>query len=151
MPKSPPVHKVRVANPPRRWERANTPEQREADRLRGTARWKRLRKQVRTEQPLCIDPLGNHEREGRIEPMHSVHHIKPLQKHLHLCFDRDNVVGLCRECHDRIDAMERRGQDTAGLFAHTPGGVRIPVAPGASCGPLTVSMSWHNQQGGFTQ
>ena len=120
MPKSPPVHRPHNAPPPRRY-RATTPAQQEADRLRGTARWKKLRTQVRQEQPLCADPFGDHAQEGRIEPVHSVHHIKPLQRYLHLCFDRDNLVGLCRGCHDHIDRMERRGQDTAQLFSEAPG------------------------------
>lgn len=101
--------------------RADTPEQREADRLRSTARWQRVRMAVLVEADglcaLCV-------KQGRTPPeiATEVDHVVPLQRLIaqgrsgahrpagvpDAAFDRANLQALCAKCHDRKTASERR-------------------------------------------
>lgn len=84
--------------------RADTPEQREADRLRSTARWQRLRMLVLRREPLCRACTD----AGRTTPATEVDHIAPLQRSLDLAFVESNLQPLCRPCHMAKTAAERR-------------------------------------------
>lgn len=77
------------------------------DRQRGSAaargydaRWRRLRKQVLSEEPLCRACLA----EGRLMPSTDVDHIVP--KSQGGTDDRSNLQGLCHKCHSRKTARE---------------------------------------------
>jgi 5-methylcytosine-specific restriction protein A len=63
-------------------------------RLYRTARWRRLRDQVRIEQPFCAE-AGCHL------VVDDVHHVVKRIDDLDLFFDRTNVVGLCRSHHSQ--------------------------------------------------
>ena len=60
-----------------------------------TARWARLRDQVRARNPLCI----HCERAGRIEGWTDVDHIVPHRGDPRLFWDVDNLQGLCAGHH----------------------------------------------------
>jgi 5-methylcytosine-specific restriction protein A len=75
-------------------------EERENAGRRGyDGRWRRLRRLVLAEEPLC-----RHCREqGRITPAVHVHHVKPIRTSPTLRLVRSNLVPLCAPCHNRIN------------------------------------------------
>ena len=42
------------------------------------------------------------KQQGRYTPAKLVHHIKPLRQAPQLAYDRDNLMPLCHDCHERI-------------------------------------------------
>jgi len=79
------------------------------DKLRGTTaergydhQWRKLSERFRKHNPLCVKC---YER-GRVEPVKDVHHIKPIRTHPELRLEWDNLMSLCRECHDEIEREE---------------------------------------------
>lgn len=87
-----------------------------AARLRSSIEWRRLRTHFVSEHPLCCDPFGEHKHGP--EPTKDVHHVLPLVTHPHLGLVVENLRPLCRACHNRVEAMERRGEATQALFSH---------------------------------
>ena len=59
--------------------------------------WKKLSERIRIENPLCSDCLEN----GFSNPATEVHHIKKITEAPDLRYDRNNLVQLCRSCHER--------------------------------------------------
>lgn len=64
------------------------------------ADWARVSKMVRTEQPLCVACKA----QGRITAATEVHHIIPLQAAPERRLERDNLVSVCRACHEELEA-----------------------------------------------
>jgi len=69
-----------------------------------TTRWRNLRKAHLLKHPLC----ELCEKQGKIVPAIDVHHIisfmttnDPL-KRLKLAFDPDNLMSVCKECHQKL-------------------------------------------------
>ncbi len=62
-------------------------------------RWRRLRVAVLSSDPLCAC-CGSAANE--------VHHKRPG---LDLFFDLGNLLALCTECHDQLQAAQKRGWD----------------------------------------
>lgn len=79
-----------------------------AQQVRNTARWRRLREIILNRQPLCADPFALHATWGRFEPAVEVDHIVPLTERLDLAYDETNLQPLCRACHSRKSALERK-------------------------------------------
>lgn len=79
-----------------------------AQQVRNTARWRRLREIILNRQPLCADPFALHAAWGRFEPAVEVDHIVPLTEDLSLAYDEANLQPLCRACHSRKTAFERK-------------------------------------------
>ena len=78
-------------------------ERQREDKDRGTAasrgydhRWQRLRKSKIHANPLC----EHCEARGITKPADEVHHIKTVRERPDLRLDWDNLVSLCRDCHD---------------------------------------------------
>lgn len=71
-------------------------------------RWQNCRNMYRAQHPLCADPFGTHQKEGRVVPADHVHHIKPLRISLADGLDFDNLMSLCASCHALIDAQLRK-------------------------------------------
>ncbi len=71
-------------------------------KLYNSSPWQRLRKQVLTKQPLCVECL----KVKRITPATVVDHIKPHKGDADLFFDVSNLQPLCKSCHDRKTAKE---------------------------------------------
>lgn len=89
--------------------RADTPEQREADRMRSSRRWRNVRAIVLGREPMCraCAALG-HERAAT-----EVDHIEPLVVSIRagrqlMAFTESNLQPLCEPCHDAKSARERR-------------------------------------------
>ena len=86
---------------------------------RKTARWQKVRLIVLGLFPMCYDPFEIHEKYSEAEPSTDVHHIKLVRFFHHLAFSIPNLVGLCRRCHARVDAMEAKSKSTEELFKWT--------------------------------
>lgn len=76
---------------------------REARRIRSTQRWRSVRASVLARAPLCADPLGEHRAAGRVVVAEEVHHRLPLEDRPDLAFALDNLMPLCRRCHEAIE------------------------------------------------
>lgn len=79
--------------------------QKQYDKKRGTsaqrgydARWRRIRRMVIAEEPLCRECKKN----GIVKPATDVHHIdgNPMNNR------RENLEPLCHECHSRHTAKQ---------------------------------------------
>jgi 5-methylcytosine-specific restriction protein A len=77
-----------------RWCLAHTT--RAGHHLYNTKRWRRLRDQVRLEEPFC--------RAGCGRVTDHIDHIRPHRGDVTLFFDRDNCQGLCVEHHSEKTA-----------------------------------------------
>ena len=123
MPTKAPIHGSKPLTEQRRAyerQRASNPALALAARIRSSARWQGLRDWYKRENPLCADPFGDHAKERRTVSAKQVHHIEPLSERPHLAYDPRNLAGLCCACHRRVEALERAGEPTTGLFkVHT--------------------------------
>ena len=62
-------------------------------------RWKRLRLAVlRRDKYIC----QNCKRYGRTRPAEEVHHIKHLEDYPELAMDPENLISLCKACHNAM-------------------------------------------------
>ena len=73
----------------------------DAKKVRSRNRWKKLSELYRSENPVCEDPFDVHW--DRIVQSEEVHHIKPIATFADLAFDWDNLIALCRPCHERAE------------------------------------------------
>lgn len=87
----------------------------EANRIRSSIQWRRLRNWYRATHPLCCDPFGEHKASP--VGIDDVHHIFSIESRPDMSLDVNNLAALCRRCHSRVEQMERAGKSTAGLFA----------------------------------
>ena len=118
MPRKPPTYK-----PPgtmTRPERDKDYQQRHGDdaarKLRSSGRYKKFRRWAIRRHPICADPFGFHRQDSNAVAAQDLHHVVSVAAAPDLVCSLENVVGLCRPCHNRVSALERAGQDTAGLF-----------------------------------
>lgn len=80
------------------------------DALRGSTRWQKLRAAVLRRHPLCVVCSAL----GRNFPAEEVHHIVPAAEMVRRYgpdgfFREDNLVAVCRRCHDRNETAYIRG------------------------------------------
>jgi 5-methylcytosine-specific restriction protein A len=79
---------------------------RQANRERSTdaydSTWRRFRRMVLAERPLCADC----ERQGLIVPATELHHERPVRERPDLRLVESNVTGLCKPCHSKRTAAE---------------------------------------------
>ena len=83
-----------------------------AERIRNGMPWRRFAKVFKANHPLCCNPFGLHTLVG----VKDVHHVQSLIDRPELAYDEENCRSLCRSCHNRVEAMERNGKRTKGLF-----------------------------------
>ncbi len=103
------LNPTRHLEPASRMQRADTPEQREADRLRSSARWRQVRALVLGREPMCRACKAL----GRERVATEVDHIEPLVVSVRagrplMAFTESNLQPLCEPCHDAKSAQERR-------------------------------------------
>lgn len=112
-----------------RARRATDPIQFEADRLRKTQRWVRLRAWFLRGHPSCAQGAA----AGRTEAARDVDHVVPMRALLaagdaERAFDPAHLQALCEPCHARKSAAERSARRTvvrdgpAGAAARDTGG-----------------------------
>lgn len=88
-----------------------TPEQAQARVIRNSWRWQKFRAWIIKRYPLCMNPDCN----GRT-PATQVHHIEPVSERPDLAFTMENCPPVCTYCHAKIEAAERRGDETRIAF-----------------------------------
>lgn len=81
-------------------------------------KWRAIRAMFLRRYPLCADPFGDHEKDGRVIPALDVHHIRAIRDGGTHKFD--NLQALCHSCHSRVTASEGKG----GSNPWGPGGRR---------------------------
>ena len=103
MPKAPPVHDPNASHPSKRHD----PRSLTDARFYSMAKWRHLRRRFLKRNPLCTDPLGVHEQEGRTVPAQEVHHVIPRRERPDLEYTWSNLQQLCKSCHSKLTARER--------------------------------------------
>lgn len=80
-------------------------DRREADKYRESAtsrgydwQWRKVRAVKLAQNPVC---------ESCGYPADTVHHIQPVEKYPDLRLAIDNLMSLCRECHEKIEKRKR--------------------------------------------
>lgn len=73
----------------------------EDQRIYKSARWRRVREIVLSEDPYCKEC----KRNGKRTPATIVDHIKPIREGGEV-WDGDNLQGLCQSCHNKKTAKE---------------------------------------------
>ena len=73
----------------------------EDQRIYKSARWRRVREIVLSENPYCKEC----KRNGKRTPATIVDHIKPIREGGEI-WDGDNLQGLCQSCHNKKTAKE---------------------------------------------
>lgn len=74
--------------------------------IRSLPEWSMLSRNIRETQQFCADPFLIHQ--DFLEACVEVHHIKPITKHPELWNHRDNLIGLCKECHKVADYLNQK-------------------------------------------
>jgi 5-methylcytosine-specific restriction endonuclease McrA len=90
------------------WRRKGKVDLRQAQQVRSSAKWKKVRWLKITMNPLCEDPHGFHARKGTTETATQVHHIISAGSRPDLAFDAENLMSVCASCHARLEALIRR-------------------------------------------
>lgn len=70
------------------------------------SRWLKMREQHLMQSPLCVYCLE----VGDVEPATICDHRTPHRGSEDLFWDTDNLMSLCKPCHDRIKQREERGE-----------------------------------------
>ena len=68
------------------------------------AQWRKLRKMVLAQHPLCVDPFGIHAERGEVVEATEVDHVVPLRAGGANNFE--NLQALCKRCHSRKTALD---------------------------------------------
>lgn len=87
-----------------RMARGTDPARALAQRVRSSARWRRVRSLQLGRHPLCQDCRG----AGRLVPATQVDHVVPLVNDPALAYDLANLRSLCTRCHAIKSGSERR-------------------------------------------
>jgi 5-methylcytosine-specific restriction protein A len=89
-------------------QRKSDPTFARAAHIRSSVRWQRLRPMFLRRHALCNDPYGVHAKEKRVVPALEVDHIIGIAFRPDLAFTETNLQALCKQCHGRKSAHERR-------------------------------------------
>ena len=68
------------------------------------AQWRKARTMFLAEHPLCVDPYGDHARQGQVVPATDVDHILPRRQGG--SNDASNLQALCHVCHSKKTSLE---------------------------------------------
>ena len=95
MPRQAPTYRpVGLPSAKRLYERSPV-RQADKDFYRGT-RWLKVRDMVRAEEPLCRTCL----KAGQVVAAEAIDHILDRKSHPELAYERSNLQGLCKTCHN---------------------------------------------------
>lgn len=122
MPKQPPRYSQPSAPRHTKQKHKAHDEKRGTSSERGyTSRWRRIRKQVLAEDPLCC----HCEARGRVTLATEVDHITPLSDGG--THERDNLQPLCKSCHSKKTAQDKRNHSQGYLTGYDLDG--YPIDP----------------------
>ncbi len=105
MAQRPPLHRPQGYRLKR--EGGRGPRNPEVAKVHNSVRWQRLRAAKRASNPTCEDPFAMHESSGRVVLADQVHHIVPIARDPSRAFDMDNLMCVCRACHERLERGEQ--------------------------------------------
>lgn len=93
------------------FDRPKSDEQMDRKRIYCSARWKRLRRHILNQGPLCVAC----EAKGRVVAAHAIDHIVPVQDAPERAYDEDNLQPLCHACHNAktFGEITQRRRDNA--------------------------------------
>lgn len=94
-------------------KRRNDPELAKAAEIRSTGTWQRFRRRFRRRFPVCCNPF---DLPSHLVQTDDIHHIRPVATNPDLAYHESNCAPLCRSCHARVEARERRRWSTRTLF-----------------------------------
>ena len=72
--------------------------------------WHKLRTMYLKHNPLCERCRA----KGRVTPADTVHHIKPVAQYPELRLNWDNLMSLCRECHEIVEGRKKEKESKQG-------------------------------------
>ena len=78
-----------------------------AKKIRSSHRWTKVSLLKRGKNPLCEDPFGDHARTNATVQAEEVHHKIPVEERPDLAFHEDNLLSVCRPCHERMEGNGR--------------------------------------------
>jgi 5-methylcytosine-specific restriction protein A len=76
----------------------------DAQRIRSSARWRKVRALKLARDPLCEDCKAR----GVLKTATQVHHLEGLAQRPDLAFVFENLRSICSTCHAKREAQERR-------------------------------------------
>jgi 5-methylcytosine-specific restriction endonuclease McrA len=79
-----------------------------AAKIRGGARWRKVRGIKIARNPLCEDPFAIHENKGHTVIAREVHHIQPLASAPEMAYTMTNLMSLCSQCHRKLELQTTR-------------------------------------------
>lgn len=83
-------------------------------RFRSSVAWQRKRKQHIAKNPLCCDPMQDHQYDrGGTVAAEGVHHVVSLAERLDLGLVDANLRSLCWACHNQVEALYQSNRDKA--------------------------------------
>ena len=82
---------------------------RRTDGFYQAARWRKLRRYVIANEPLCRDPFGEHAEWSEVVSATEVDHIVPRRIRPDLELSLENLQALCKRCHSRKTKAESQG------------------------------------------
>ena len=85
-------------------------EKSKARKIRGTYRWTKISRYLRSKYPMCQFP------DECNRAAESVHHIIPINRNNALAFTLTNLVPLCDHHHAHLDELERQGTECILMF-----------------------------------
>lgn len=103
-------HQHAAPDPAREYDRRrhNDPDLAAAARFRNSPKWRRISRAFLSEHPMCADPFGTHARAGNTASAQDVHHITPIVAAPEMADQWENLMALCRRCHNRIERQTER-------------------------------------------
>jgi len=95
----------------------HAPDMRPSASSRGYDRtWKKVRKIKLAINPLCEECL----KAGIVKQAEEVHHIKPVADYPELRLAIDNLQSLCKTCHNKKTAEEKKNRKKDGVGGENP-------------------------------
>jgi len=115
--------------------------------IRKKARWVKLSKAHRKNNPLCFDPFNIHQAELAKD----AHHIISIRSEPALAYEPKNIVSLCRWCHNCVTNLENKNMPTSWLFTAKNGGSFSSLRPASMKTDQSVKKNTHPFLGGGGQ
>lgn len=97
-------------NKPKKIEKRSDQYDKERTKIYNSKRWVRLRAWKFVNSPLCEECL----KEGKVTPTDDIHHIISFMstddksRRLWLAYDYDNLMSLCKQCHQKIHNQKNK-------------------------------------------
>jgi 5-methylcytosine-specific restriction protein A len=127
--------------------RRSDPLQVEADRLRSSGRWKRLRLVKLSRDPVCEECLRHDVTEPAVDVDHEIPVVELLaQGRREAAFDLEALNSLCRACHCKKTAREVAARASANKTSQLPSSERASDESQSSESDVAIRFSESAQE-----